>query len=181
MVSFNPRTHEGCDFLCLGLTSVATMFQSTHPRGVRLTIIAKQSGFMLFQSTHPRGVRLSFRLRFFTCTTFQSTHPRGVRLLETRNHVQTKEFQSTHPRGVRPFIHVGSFVNGEVSIHAPTRGATCLIILFIKKLFVSIHAPTRGATKIYSTKNDLAESFNPRTHEGCDCIFCKIQNINIQK
>ena len=33
-----------------------------------------------------------------------------------------------------------------VSIHAPTRGATCQQESFVSKLEVSIHAPTRGAT-----------------------------------
>lgn len=35
-----------------------SMFQSTHPRGVRLANQQYQPGFWEFQSTHPRGVRL---------------------------------------------------------------------------------------------------------------------------
>ncbi|WP_204246942.1 hypothetical protein, partial [Blautia sp. An249] len=34
----------------------------------------------------------------------------------------------------------------QVSIHAPTRGATMDYIKLSRKLLVSIHAPTRGAT-----------------------------------
>ena len=33
-----------------------------------------------------------------------------------------------------------------ISIHAPTRGATCEPIEFLKRYCISIHAPTRGAT-----------------------------------
>ena len=35
-LSFNPRTRVGCDLTMGGDGAVATMFQSTHPRGVRL-------------------------------------------------------------------------------------------------------------------------------------------------
>ncbi len=34
--SFNPRTHTGCDFLSSVLLTIKSMFQSTHPHGVRL-------------------------------------------------------------------------------------------------------------------------------------------------
>ena len=78
----------------------------------------------------------------------------------------------------------------EVSIHAPTRGATYICITDMIRSKVSIHAPTRGATvSIHSVSLFHAEfqsthphgvrlpimvfchcqqSFNPRTHTGCD-------------
>ena len=34
--SFNPRTHEGCDLYPAIKVCAALLFQSTHPRGVRL-------------------------------------------------------------------------------------------------------------------------------------------------
>ena len=78
----------------------------------------------LFQSTHPRGVRLAFMRAFFSVASFQSTHPRGVRpyflewgitITDVSIHAPArgatasclplsfvlKMFQSTHPRGVR--------------------------------------------------------------------------------
>ena len=77
---FNPRTRVGCDFIVISYSwgfapvsihapawgatsgkpacSRRDLFQSTHPRGVRL-IHSQASGELLktFQSTHPRGVR----------------------------------------------------------------------------------------------------------------------------
>ena len=35
ILSFNPRTHEGCDSLAGKINEEELMFQSTHPRGVR--------------------------------------------------------------------------------------------------------------------------------------------------
>ena len=33
---------------------------------------------------------------------------------------------------------------------------------------ISIHAPTRGATRVVVQSHEGASDFNPRTHEGCD-------------
>ena len=62
---------------------------------------------------------------------FQSTHPRGVRPTTCNDtHAGMKRFQSTHPRGVRRDSRV-ILKDYEVSIHAPTRGATVKISLEI--------------------------------------------------
>ena len=55
-------------------------------------------------------------------------------------------FQSTHLQEVRPFFQVTEVEETEVSIHAPTRGATSEGELPGQHYNVSIHAPTRGAT-----------------------------------
>ena len=58
----------------------------------------------------------------------------------------TSEFQFTHPRGVRQVESkaIATYIN--VSIHAPTRGATVEMAQHAPGREVSIHAPTRGAT-----------------------------------
>ena len=148
------------------------MFQSTHPHGVRQTIPSEPPSAKRFQSTHPHGVRLghihiSLAVGCFNPRThtgcdpfchplrlsralFQSTHPHGVRLQEAIPLGLLFAFQSTHPHGVRPYL--GGLQTGfsPVSIHAPTRGATFLSLIFIRILVVSIHAPTRGATRSMS-------------------------------
>ena len=56
----------------------------------------------MFQSTHPRGVRRSFfSVVELLDLWFQSTHPRGVRQCVFYKNAVDKMFQSTHPRGVR--------------------------------------------------------------------------------
>ena len=99
---------------------------------------------------------------------------------------------SFNPRtheGCDPVAHQGSY-RGEVSIHAPTKGATsspsppspcsgcfnprthegCDCSQRIMELTrnVSIHAPTKGATQRAKPLHCLRLCFNPRTHEGCD-------------
>ena len=101
----------------------------------------------LFQSTRPRGARRHFQIAVEVAHQFQSTRPRGAR------HAGAA---LTHGRlRFNPRAHAGRDGDCEavgraqipVSIHAPTRGATCVapddgLIAGV----VSIHAPTRGAT-----------------------------------
>ena len=55
-----------------------------------------------------------------------------------------------------------------VSIHAPTWGATQARELPFFERNVSIHAPTWGATHKFPHYAFNIQSFNPRTHMGCD-------------
>ena len=150
------------------LTS-GTLFQSTHPRGVRLvagdgdavyggiSIHAPARGATL-KGVHNEILRYHFNPRTREgCDTisidglgdegeFQSTHPRGVRLLE---HLSTHHLKyiSIHApaRGATGRLR---FIEGvcRISIHAPARGATCLPQGHIFSCCISIHAPARGAT-----------------------------------
>ena len=175
-LSFNSRTHAGCDAMqdkiedtnkvsihaptrgatrCRTKSRIPTRFQFTHPRGVR----RRTSGTALL------------RLVCFNSRTHAGCDPSldGYRVMED-------EFQFTHPRGVRQTATVSEPTPTPVSIHAPTRGATScrrvrcrwsrgfqfthprgvrleipLSSCFL--LTVSIHAPTRGATQIKSNVN----------------------------
>ena len=166
------------------------VFQSTHPRGVRPLSQYNVLSIFWFQSTHPRGVRLREGLFNESQEVFQSTHPRGVRPSGCSPACVSRSFQSTHPRGVRLSAPGTKSGGDHVSIHAPTRGATNLLRAGVPLHTVSIHAPTRGATCLFLGLTSVAitfqsthprgvrpdtdvamrqmESFNPRTHEGCD-------------
>ena len=54
---FNPRTRVGCDQLLSSIVKRLSLFQSTHPRGVRHQKSFGKPVPFRFQSTHPRGVR----------------------------------------------------------------------------------------------------------------------------
>ena len=170
---FNPRTRVGCDTIVQAQPGWDTVFQSTHPRGVRRS---SPPGAVWstseFQSTHPRGVRPvsahgpCFRVACFNPRTrvgcdnipisslglrrlFQSTHPRGVRRTSSSPCCRTSWFQSTHPRGVRldadgPHHHDSKFQ----STHP--RGVRLFTFLPTSSLLsVSIHAPAWGATTAF--------------------------------
>ena len=78
----------------------------------------------IFQSTLPRGERLDCNIFFLYRQEFQSTLPRGERRFRESSFQADAEFQSTLPRGERLEQCRKTLVNGEISIHAPARGAT---------------------------------------------------------
>ena len=60
-------------------------------------------------------------------------------------------------------------MGGEtVSIHAPVKGATILMLEFISAVGVSIHAPVKGATDPNLSRWIILRCLNTRTREGCD-------------
>ena len=77
-------------------------------------------------------------------------------------------FRSTPPREGRRDGYRTVPVEAEVSIHAPTRGATVAQRHFLELLAVSIHAPTRGATPSSSATTARCEGFDPRPHARGD-------------
>ena len=164
---FNPRTHVGCDLAAKVAEVKGIQFQSTHPRGVRQKKAAEKKAAEKFQSTHPRGVRPVAALQSLIDILFQSTHPRGVR------HRRTDP--NSWPCYFNPRTHVGcdlctptlmSKIN--ISIHAPTWGATLMVLICSHFVKISIHAPTWGATYHKDCSVQCGEYFNPRTHVGCD-------------
>ena len=123
------------------------------------------------ETAHPHGVRPPRVKRKEVTKKFQSTHPHGVRLILIVNLFLPLLFQSTHPHGVRLIVPVLHLIRYIVSIHAPTRGATYHYVRYSSFSDVSIHAPTRGATFAEFLFFFIAESFNPRTHTGCDSFY----------
>ena len=123
--NFNPRTHKGCDDVRAILFEDLDPFQSTHPQRVRLNKILQWILGNLFQSTHPQRVRRAF-------TTAPSPN-------------QYYFNPRTH-KGCDGAGQSAAECNRPISIHAPTKGATCCVCNFNASSLISIHAPTKGAT-----------------------------------
>ena len=79
-------------------------------------------------------------------------------------------FQSTHLQEVRLYACCIKSAPKLVSIHAPTRGATSILMQQVKPQMVSIHAPTRGATESIFFNVYPFCCFNPRTYKRCDPV-----------
>ena len=151
--SFNPRTHSRCDVRRWMSWILLMMFQSTHPLEVRLYNMAQSKGFFGFNPrTHSRCDRSSL-LTLRLTSLFQSTHPLEVRLFTLDalvHHINVSIHAPTRGATIGAVIPRLGYC---VSIHAPTRGATSPPLPVPGRVPVSIHAPTRGATHI-------ADSFN---------------------
>ena len=77
---FNPRARVGRDSKHYAASMSAQSFQSTRPRGARLTVTDWKLPLAEFQSTRPRGARPSSGSVRTRLKMFQSTRPRGARL-----------------------------------------------------------------------------------------------------
>ena len=77
-------------------------------------------------------------------------------------------FQSTPLREGRRKTCYEVGISDQVSIHAPTRGATAALFAIVALQLVSIHAPTRGATESHRGRCMGHGGFNPRPYARGD-------------
>ena len=146
-----------------------SLFQSTHPHGVRLSEAFDRVLRGKFQSTHPHGVRLgrskiifignavsihaptrgATKRRSDLSAPARSFNPRthtGCDISPTRAFFSSCRFQSTHPHGVRPYLNCPNHRQYQFQSTHP-HGVRLFGVLCI------------------CTCN---RRFNPRTHTGCD-------------
>ncbi len=101
---------------------------------------------------------------------FQSTHPHGVRLLKSPRNVPRKSFNPRTHMGCDSWFFTTWSDASEVSIHAPTWGATEDDYRgYAMILFQSTHP--HGVRPNGKSIMRCVNGFNPRTHMGCDVIF----------
>ena len=166
----------------------------------------------MFQSTPPRGGRLSVRGVVPPCWRFQSTPPRGGRpcQLQQLRHLRKVSIHAPargatdlrHLFGSRLVVSIHAPARGatcrlpsssmrqagfnprpraggdhrrlnigddqRVSIHAPAQGATQSSAAALTDDRVSIHAPAQGATRRGPTASPPSRRFNPRPRAGGD-------------
>ena len=132
------------------------MFQSTHPHGVRLICFAGTEKYACFNPRTHTGCDWKDRLFSGSDEGFNPRTHTGCDNTDDDGDPTLYMFQSTHPHGVRPGQDISSVLLSDVSIHAPTRGATAVPS-------GTCHPPS---------------GFNPRTHTGCD-IKTQLLHVNI--
>ncbi len=162
---FNPRSRTRSD--CIGNEWRQVRIVSIHAPVQGATVVAEVDPDTVgFQSTLPYKER---QLPPYFLTTSASFNPRS----RTRSDIGR-------------FTCEGC---GNVSIHAPVQGATCIFLLQCLARSVSIHAPVQGATsaawevilsitfqstlpykeRLYVKRQDCsAASFNPRSRTWSD-------------
>ena len=142
---FNSRAHGGRD-LCNGRRIRPTRGFNSRAHGGR-----DSSGLSL---TAPAGL-------------FQFTRPRGARLIPQVVPTLQAGFNS-RAHGGRDGRPPKERRWRNVSIHAPTGGATTITLDNCSDIAVSIHAPTGGATVSRRPRQSPRQSFNSRAHGGRD-------------
>ena len=175
--NFNPRAHEGHD-LVIAPFAISRTFQSTCPRGARLT--------------HPAvtAIPTNFNPRAHEGHDFvPAQHLQSLGYFNPRAH------EGHDPAGCR--CHQVTII---ISIHVPTRGTTqcngnqsskhyfnpraheghdSLYWDLISKFHISIHVPTRGTTISPAQHPPQRHDFNPRAHEGHDLL--QLVGVDVSK
>ena len=126
-------------------------FQSTLPREERRSSHCDRGGKGEISIHAPtRGATATSREDFID-QIFQSTLPREER---RRSQEEVPRMVYFNPRSHERSDNMRQFVSDSynISIHAPTRGATCQRYIRTAEQEISIHAPTRGATAILHKK-----------------------------
>ena len=171
-LSFNPRTHTGCDWRVRPVYIGTPMFQSTHPHGVRLAAVELSVSIFIVSIHAPtrgatgatdyerheicvsihaptRGATSSLYYRPSKYKCFNPRTHTGCDEVEKFISLRVKRFQSTHPHGVRhKILIIGPRKNQFQSTH-PHGVRLDQLVAQGELTKVSIHAPTRGAT-VYS-------------------------------
>ena len=190
MYNFNPRSHEGSDYIHrTGDCSRRNFNPRSHEGSDRFWHVHKIQIYK-FQSALPRGERPNIADKHLVISLFQSALPRGERRNFQFVMIRHKRISIRAPtRGATCISHRDSAVH-IISIRAPTRGATvyggvvCITYIFqsalprgerhpvlagcVALLGISIRAPTRGATSSPCWVRCPPGHFNPRSHEGSD-------------
>ena len=123
--NFNPRSHERSDAYFCTCFAMSSIFQSTLPREERRQLqIRCRHPFRYFNPRSHERSDASPQFRRFHLSYFNP-----------RSHERSDRF------GFRCILAI------KISIHAPTRGATCFSFRIRFCVLISIHAPTRGATQ----------------------------------
>ena len=125
MVSFNPRTHTGCD---LGNTHKRFGYCVSIHAPTRGATKPKTFRYFVPRGFNPRthtGCDIIYVQGHDLHVCFNPRTHTGCDLRISRHRPSTVlSFQSTHPHGVRRYVIRRILRRAVVSIHAPTRGAT---------------------------------------------------------
>ncbi len=142
-------------------------FQSTRPRGARLSV----------PHTLLRSAPVSIHAPAWGATNGYRTTKRRGRCFNPRARVgrdlrvtitlaSRPVFQSTRPRGARLSRLLSPVAGARVSIHAPAWGATVLVVQGKDTASVSIHAPAWGATGNYNNTSNAGPKFQSTRPRG---------------
>ena len=142
-LSFNPRTHEGCDPSIRG-GALSRGVSIRAPAWGAICQKRQQSATIAFQSAHLREVRLLRGCRQSTIMTFQSAHLHEVRFFTIGIHFTILVSIRAPTQGAIG-ERIYDPVDRYVSIRAPTQGAICSRFTSLSPQQVSIRAPTQGA------------------------------------
>ena len=180
MSDFNPRSHKGSDWITDSIVSLGIISIHAPTRGA--TLQKRKCEFLLkFQSTLPQGERLHVHRYCRTRERFQSTLPQGERRKRNINSKHSNRYFNPRSHKGSDWLGQNFFLYNNISIHAPTRGATYRRDGEKENRYISIHAPTRGATFAFKRLNNFSLiSIHAPTRGATDLVSRDYRNSEFQ-
>ena len=177
MDDFNPRTHEGCDLrqMSISLTTITNFNPRTH-EGCDYEIERTPSYVWHFNPRTHEGCDVKLHRAIIV---FQISIHAPTRGATSSVRTRLPAFPNFNPRTHEGCDKVGKAYIGKHHDFNPRTHEGCdCSYKTVTALFheISIHAPTRGATEAHGFLVLVHRYFNPRTHEGCDDSHCEWQH-----
>ena len=110
-------------------------------------------------------------------------NPRSYKRSDKSNYVFIKCSNNFNPRSYKrsDILLYNLYVQCQISIHAPTRGATSRTSGVLSTIFISIHAPTRGATcQPYTPSHSCLISIHAPTRGATKRMDDNLRNAQFQ-
>ncbi len=188
---FNPRAHAGRDTAARQRKGEKDVSIHAPTRGATPETWQKTPR-SVFQSTRPRGARHVDHGYGVVTLSFNPRAHAGRDPLKSSGKYSNEPFQSTRPRGARRLRPLQVNPGHNVSIHAPTRGATRTLAASARLVLFQSTRPRGarpkdgggqgGAYQFQSTRPRGARRrpglsfarprcFNPRAHAGRDPLW----------
>ena len=146
MGDFNPRSHEGSDSLRMDMRSVLFLFQSTLPRRERREQfhISDRTARISIHAPTKGATKLICSIQN-RCKNFNPRSHEGSDKTTANISILVYRFQSTLPRRERRISGCFNPLPGNFNPRSHEGSDSTKICLLIKTQ-ISIHAPTKGAT-----------------------------------
>ena len=145
--NFNPRSRKGSDASKMDDLTDAIRFQSTLPQGERHVIRVDDVTSKPISIHAP--ARGATNKSIWSCKPIEYFNPRsrkGSDLELFYNKTTLDDFNPRSRKGSDDIASSYPYAMVIISIHAPARGATSIMVAKVEFWIISIHAPARGAT-----------------------------------
>ena len=126
---FNPRSREGSDVEAIDCRPIRADFNPRSREGSDVEVERMWYKVVKFQSTLPRRER----------------HRPASKMLSPRFYFNPRSLEGSD------IVHLVMLCAGNISIHAPAKGATFAELQRELEKAISIHAPAKGATPPFVT------------------------------
>ena len=165
--NFNPRSHEGSDYDAAGIIQGYENFNPRSHEGSDISFAFCNTDLELFQSTLPRGERqLLMNIKLQDCYFNPRSHE-GSDQYRRNNSGILGDFNPRSHEGsdIHLYKEVQTMEHFNPRSH---EGSDDINQERRTGKDISIHAPTRGATHRRENRTHAGKYFNPRSHEGSD-------------